>query len=106
MSLPAHSHTPATVYRMQPAFDFTQERRKARHDKRLQPGARLLFEDVCDLSERDGYLQRLAGALRRAATTPTTARSGAGRSAWRSSGTSAPRRAPPTDGAAASPLAG
>lgn len=55
MSLPATTHPPATVYRMQPAYDFTQERRKARHDNRLQPGARLLFEDVCELSERDGF---------------------------------------------------
>jgi hypothetical protein len=34
---------------------FSTVRKAARHDNRLPAQARLLFEDVCDLSQRDGF---------------------------------------------------
>ena len=36
------------------AHDFRALRLRARHDNALSSSARLLFEDVCDLAERDG----------------------------------------------------
>lgn len=43
------------VARARGTNDYREVRIRARHDRRLQPGAALLFQDVCDLAERDGF---------------------------------------------------